>query len=728
MRARPAAIIACLLLLLLPVLSHAQDRLRQDFDRLQRLRDAVKVDADSLEYSEAEAKVIARGNVHIEMENRSLFADEITVDLDDQVMVAVGNVVLMEGLNRLQGDRLEYNYRTNLGVITHASAFLEPGVSFSGVEIRREGERQYHILDGKFTTCRLCQPEPQTPDWEFRASEATVYQDDFIVSHNSSFWIKGIPALFAPVAAYPIGPRRTGFLIPNFLYSNSDGFVVKQPFFWAISPSQDLTLTPIYRTKVGFEIAADYRYVLAEDAHGEMTGRYLHDISSDAPQTNRGEVKWLHDQVLAPTWTFKADVTYVSDQTFQQTFVETPVLVRTQRTIPSNIFVTQATPQYMLLGLVNVTRDLSTTTETRTGRLPEVGFQWLPNPVGGTPLFVGGQTSAVYLTQNQGEDAGRFDLYPGLGLPLTLTPWLTATSGVAFRETVYSEKTGGSGATNRTLVELGERLTSRLARRFDEPGFGLLRLTHVVEPTLAYQYIPWVNQESLPQFDATDFVSGQNRLTYQLTNRLIARWREAGGEVRGHEVATLGIIQSWNLQPQTRQFSDNYLTGLTPERVDQAVNVLASLNNGFSLAQERTLSNLVFSGSLSPVPGTALQGTLALNTEENRTDGINAGIQLRRPDLLTLEAGYTYVRGQQTNGLVGLLQIPVTKAILLEFLTRYDANTAVLLEQDAGLRYTSCCWEASLKYIYRQQGPNGTPENSLQFTIDLRVPTGTPGR
>jgi len=725
MRARPTAVIACLLLLI-PVVSHAQDRSLQDLDRLQRLREAVKVDADSLEYSEAEAKVIAKGNVHIVMENRSLFADEVTVDLDDQVMVATGNVVLMEGLNRLQGDRLEYNYRTNLGVITHASAFLEPGVSFSGVEIRREGERQYRILDSTFTTCRLCQPEPQTPDWEFRASEATVYQDDFIVSRNASFWIKGIPTLFSPVAAYPIGPRRTGFLIPRFLYSNSDGFVVKQPFFWAISPSQDLTLTPIYRTKVGFEIMAEYRYILAEDARGRMTGRYLRDISSSAPQGDRGEFKWLHDQILRPAWTLKADVTYVSDQTFQKTFVDEPVLYRTARTIPSNVFVTQTTPQYMLLGLLNVTRDLSQTTEQRTGRLPEIGLQWLPGPVGGTPLLVEGQTSAVYLTQNRREDTARFDFYPGLGLPLVLTPWLNATSGVALRETVYSEKSGGSGATSRILVELGERLTSRLARRFDEPGLGLLRLTHVVEPALTYQYIPWVDQQPLPQFDTTDFVSGQNRLTYQFTNRLIARWREAGGEVRNHEVATLGIIQSWNLQPRRREFSDNYLTGLTPERVDQAVDVLASLNNGFSLAQERTLSNLVFSGALSPVPGMAFQGTLALNTEAGRTDGINAGVQLRRPDLLTLEAGYTYVRDRRVNGVVGRIEIPVTRTILLDFLTRYDVHTATLLEQSAGIRYTSCCWELSLKYTYRAQGPALNVENSVQVTLDLRVPTATP--
>ncbi len=728
MHPHPAVIATCFLVLLFPIVSGAQDSLLPDLDRLQRLRDAVEVDADRMEYSEGERKVIAHGNVRVVMENRSLLADEVAVDLDDQMIVATGHVVLMEGLNRLEGDRVEYNYRTNLSVITNGRGFLESGVSFSGVEIRREGERQYRIRDARFSTCRLCQPEPQALDWEFRAGEATVYQDEFLFSRNTSLWIKGIPALFSPIAGLPIGPRRTGFLRPHFAYGNSDGFTVKQPFFWAISPSQDVTVTGIYRTKRGIELPGDYRYILAEDSRGELTGRYVYDTTPTAPQKNRWDLKWIHDQVLAPAWSFKADVQAQSDTSLQQSFVDTPVVQRTERSLPSNVFITQATPQYMLLGLLNETLDLSQTTKTRTGRLPEVGFQWLPSPLLGTPLIVEGQTSAVYLTQSQGEDTGRFDFYPGLRLPLALTPWLTATSAVAFRETAYTEKVGPSGSSYRTLVELGERMTSRVVRRFDEPGFGLLRLTHVVEPSLTYQYVPWTDQQSLPQFDTTDFVSGQNRLTYQLTNRLIARWREAGGDIRSHEVATLDILQSWNLQPRTREFSDNYLTGLTPERVDQAVNVLGSPSNGFSLAQERTLSNLVFNAGLSPAPGTAFQGTLALNTEDGSADAINAGLQLRRPDLLTLEAGYTYVRGQQTNGLVGLLQLPVTKTILLEFLTRYNAHTASLLEQDAGLRYTSCCWEMSLKYIYRAHGPDGKPENNLQWHLDLRVPALTLGR
>lgn len=720
MRVSPTATATFLLLLFFTTFSHADDGLRQDLQRLQRLRDAVDVDADHVEYNEAERKVMAKGNVHIVLGQRSLFADEVSVDLDDQELVATGHVILMEGLNRLEGDRIEYNYRTNLGVATNARARLGPGVSFSGVEIRREGERTYRAKEGRFTTCRACQPEPQIPDWEMRAKEATVYLDDVVAARDASFWVKGIPALYTPIIGLPIGPRRTGFLTPRFGYSNSNGFLVRLPFFWAISPSQDVTLLPAYRTKSGFELPADYRYILSEDSRGELYGRYIYQFNNSSLPTNQGELKWLHDQVLSPAWTFKAFVQAQTSTGIQRTFSDTPAIERTQRILDSNMFVTQSTPQYMLLGLLNYTRDLQSGTETRSGQLPNVTFQWLPGQFLGTPLLAGGETSAVFLTRNEGTDAGRFDFYPGVRLPLPLTPWLTATSLAAFRETAYTASQTSGGGTNRVLVELGEQLTSQFARRFDEPGLGLLRLTHIVEPAVAYQYVPWTNQQSLPQFGPTDFVSPQNRLIYQLTNRLIARWREASGEIRSHEVATLDILQSWNMQPQTRPFSNVYLTGLTPERVDQAVNIIQPLSNGFSEVQERVWSDLVFNTTLSPIPGAALRGTLALNTETKQTDAINAVARFRRSDLLTLDAGYTYDRGRQANGVVGRMELQATKTIRLNLLTQYDVHTSTLMENDVGIRYTSCCWEVRVGYLYRNKGPGQKPENSVHVIFSLR--------
>ncbi len=725
MRLLPAAAAAFLFGLFLSTLSHADPDLHQALERLERLRDAVEVDADSVEYSETERRVLAKGGVRIRLQERSLFADEVVVDLDDQSLVATGNVVLMEGLNRLEGERIEYNYRTNLGVVTNGRGLLMPGVSFSGVEIRREGEGQYSIRDGGFTTCRLCQPEPQAPDWEFHVQEATVYQDEWVVSRNTSFWVRGVPALFSPILAFPIGPRRTGFLIPRFGYGNNDGFVVKQPFYWAISPSQDATLTTTYRSRRGFEFLGEYRYILAEDARGEMSGRYLHDISSTAPQENRAEFKWLHDQILAPTWTFKADVRIQSDRALARDFVDSSVADRTQRTLPSKGFVTQATPQYMLLGLVDVTRDLSDVAGTRTSRLPELRFQWLPDRVLETPLVVEGETSMVYLERSPGENSGRLDFYPGLHLPVVLTPWLTATGQAAFRETAYTESVESREGNTRTLAEVGGRLLSRFARRFEEPGLGWLRLTHIVEPALTYQYVPWTDQQSLPQFDATDFISPQNRMLYRLTNRLVARWREAGGAIRSHEVATLEISQSWNLQPRTREFSDVYLTGLTPERVDQAVTDVHSLGNGFSQARERALSNLVFAAGVSPLPGIAFRGTLAFNTEDRRSEAVNTGLEVRLPDLLRLEVGSTYARDRDANGVVGKLELILSKVIRLEFLTRYDIHTNTSLENAVGLRYSSCCWEVALRYTNRARGTGQESENAVHVTFDLKVPTPT---
>ena len=728
MRVSPAATATLLLLLFLTTFSHADDGLKQDLQRLQRLRDAVDVDADHVEYNEAERKVVAKGNVHIVLGERSLFADEVSVDLDDQELTATGHVILMEGLNRLEGDRIEYNYRTNLGVVSNARARLGPGISFSGVEIRREGERTYRVTDGRFTACTACQPAPETPDWEMRAKAATVYQDDLVVARDASFWLKGIPALYSPIVGLPIGPRRTGFLIPRFGYGNTDGFVVKQPFFWAISPSQDALLTPTYRTKRGLDFLAEYRYLLSENSRGQMTGRYIYDTTTSAPERNREQFTWQHDQVLAPTWTGKADVRLQSDTSVNRSFSDNSVLERTQATLPSNIFVTQTTPQYMLLGLLNYTRDLTSATTTQTARLPDVRFQWLPSQVLGTPVVAEGEASTVYLVRNQGLNAGRLDFHPGAELPLPLSPWLTATSLAGFRETAYTGNERSSGGASRTLVGLGEQFTSQFARRFDEPGLGLLRLTHIVEPTLSYQYIPWTDQQSLPQFDPVDFISPQNRVVYQLTNRLVARWREGSGEIRSHEVGTLDILQSWNMQPRTRQFSNVYLAGLTPERVDQAVNVLQDLGNGFSQVQERVWSDLVFNATLSPIPGAAVRGTLALNPKDGTADAINAGVQLRRPDLLTLEIGSTYARGQDANGVVGRIELHMTKMILLDFLTRFDVHTSTFMENSGSIRYSSCCWEVRVKYIYRNKGPNEKSENAVHVTFELKSGVQPQGR
>jgi len=709
--------------LCLSMVCDARGALSRDMERLESLQDTVDLEADQIEYSEHERRVVATGAVRVVVGARTLFADEVSVDLDDQVIVASGNVILMEGMNRLEGDRIEYNYRTDVGIVTNARGALDTGVSFSGVEVRREGERQYSVTGARFTACRACQPEPKTPDWEFRASEATIYQDEWIASRNTSVWIKGIPAAFSPALALPIGPRRSGFLFPRFGYSNSDGFMIRQPFFWAISRSQDATLTAIYRTKRGFEFTGEYRYVLDERSRGVLAGRYLHDLEPGDQPPDRGEVKWVHDQIFSPTWTFKADVGYQTDPAINRDFIDSTVTDRTQRVLDSNVFIAQTTPRYTLLGLVGATQDLSEISLNRwSARLPELRFQWLPGTLFATPLVAEAATSAVYFLQSDAEDAGRFDLRPALHLPLALSPWLTSTTSAALYETVYAPSSRSSGSTNRLLFDLRQRFGNTLLRRFEEPGFGFSRLTHVMESSLGYQYVPWVDQQSFPQFDRLDFVNPQNRLTYRLANRLMGRSHGPGGEVQTYEVASLSVTQSVNLQPKTREFSDVYLQALTPERVDQAVENFQPLSNGFTRATERRLSNLVFQAGVRPRPNLSAYATVAFDVERPEVAGVNSGVALQLWDRLTVEAGQSYVRNEQVDGVVARILWRVTQDVLLDLSTRYDLRSDTLLEQNASLRFATCCWEVGVKYTYRTRGPGQSDENNVQVVFSLRVP------
>jgi LPS-assembly protein len=724
MRSALAAIILVALSMSLPAAGAAQDSLLPHLRQLERLRDLVNVDADSIEYLAGRRALVARGNVRVEVADALVTAEEVTVDLDEQSITAAGNVTLIRGFDHLEGERVEYNYRTDQGVIYKGRGFLAPTVSFSGAEIRREGPRQYRVQDGRITTCRLCQPEPEPVDLEVRAGEATIYQDDLVVARDASLWARGVPVLYAPVGALPIGPRRTGFLIPRFGYSNSNGFYLQQPFFWAISESMDATVTGIYRSERGVEVDGEYRYILDEATSGTLRGRYVYDTDPGPDvQNNRGEVTWKHVQSLSPTWSAKADIQYQTDRFLQRAFIDTPTLQRTERTLPARLFTTQMTSQYMALGLVEVIRDLSVAEETRTARLPEVGFQWHPMQVGRLPLVVEGGTTLDYLSRNKGEDTGRFDILPALSMPLPVTPWLMATTIGSLRETAYTQSEQPGKSANRFVAEIGEVVTARFARRFPSPGLGLLSLTHILEPSVGYQYVPAVSQQSLPQFDTADFISPQNRLTYRLGNRLVARFQDEAGRLRSREVASFSLAQSANLQPRAFEFSNAYLSGLTPERVDQAVEEIEPLDSSFSRAHERTWSNLVFQAGFSPTSWLNLRGTYAWNTEQWRTEGLNATLELPSWRFLTFEAGYTFVKDREANGLVGRVEVRPLQGLSLDWLTRYEVTTGQFNENTITLRYGTCCWQISLRFRQLIQGPGQPYQNGFTINFDLISPS-----
>ena len=79
---------------------------------------------------------------------------------------------------------------------------------------------------------------------------------------------------------------------------------------------------------------------------------------------------------------------------------------------------------------------------------------------------------------------------------------------MGLRETAYTGGQPGGEAPIASWSNLGQRLGSTFAAAIRGAGLRVsARLTHIVEPSVQYQYMPWVDQQSLLQFDAVDFVS-----------------------------------------------------------------------------------------------------------------------------------------------------------------------------------------------------------------------------
>jgi len=62
--------------------------------------------------------------------------------------------------------------------------------------------------------------------------------------------------------------RQSGFLFPEFGQNSRKGYFARVPYYWAISDSQDLTVTLDTFTKRGMGLELEYRYVLSRETQG----------------------------------------------------------------------------------------------------------------------------------------------------------------------------------------------------------------------------------------------------------------------------------------------------------------------------------------------------------------------------------------------------------------------------------------------------------------------------
>src|SRR5688500_4199836 len=268
----------------------------------------VTIVADSLEQIGADNRLVAVGNVEITRGTSRLIADRVEINRDTGDAIAQGSVIFYDGENQLTGQRIDYNLKTGTGIVYAPDARAAPYSRISGESMERLGESVYRVRRGSFTTC-----EDDPPPWSFRFGTATADLEDFVWGTNASFWVKNVPLIpFFPFFAAAIRrERQTGFLFPKLGSNSRRGLSTEVPFYWAISDSQVLTVTPLLYTERGAGVTADYRYLLSEDHRGGARGYLLHE--SEFEDDTRGVAAITHDWRIGRGFRFSADVNAVTD-------------------------------------------------------------------------------------------------------------------------------------------------------------------------------------------------------------------------------------------------------------------------------------------------------------------------------------------------------------------------------------------------------------------------------
>ena len=394
-----------------------------------------ELNADNIEYDRIREVYVATGSVVGVRGPVQLTADQVTFNKLSGRLLATGDVHLRDKISDLWTKRLELNINTETGNFSEGQIFLrETNSLLVGRHIKRFSETHYRAKDGSFTNCDA--KDGEVPAWRFTFEDFDFDLDDSLYGKGVWFNINDYPIVPLPPIRYPLGgARKTGLLIPTAGIDNVFGFRYQHSFFWAINPSQDLTISPLLLSKIGAGGDLEYRYILDRQSEGE----WLLSSIFDTTQPRSGAlVRGAHVQRFNEDLSLRMDVNISTNRRFLNDFSNSGVL----RALPSqqsNLLVNQRLDHGSLFLLSQFLQPLQDGGPTTFQRLPEVGHRLFNYPVFGDTVALGMDSTFVHWFREEGFNLSRVDLLPGLTTRgLHLGHVIGLRPQVKFREVFYT--------------------------------------------------------------------------------------------------------------------------------------------------------------------------------------------------------------------------------------------------------------------------------------------------
>jgi LPS-assembly protein len=287
----------------------------------QMLVQAVEVD-----YDYNNQRVSAVGNVQMFYNGTSVEADKVIYDQKTKRLHAEGNIRLTDAEGKITYANvmdLSDDYRD--GFVDSLRVDTEDQTRMAATRADRSAGNYTVFENGVYTACAPCKDDPKKPPlWQVKGARIIHNQTErMMYFENAQLEFFGVPMAYLPYFSTPdpTVKRKTGFLMPSYTSTAGYGFGIDTPFYWALAPDYDMTITPRITTRQGVLGQLEFRQRLMDGSYQiRAYGIYQLDPGVYAGQPGdrefRGAIDTKGQFAINDKWVWGWDGVVMSDYYF----------------------------------------------------------------------------------------------------------------------------------------------------------------------------------------------------------------------------------------------------------------------------------------------------------------------------------------------------------------------------------------------------------------------------
>ena len=294
------------------------------------------VQANELVYDYQRDTISAVGKVQIYYDGSVLTADRVTHNRKTNRLNASGNVRYQtKDGNVITTDQIDMDADFTDGFVQSLTVETPERTRMAAARADRSEGNITVLQSGVYTACEPCKENPSKPPlWQVKAARIIHNEAERVIHYeNASIEFFGVPIAHVPYFWHPdpTVKRQSGFLIPEFFGGDRTGYGAQIPYFWAIAPDRDLTVSVAPMTRqLGPLVSAEYRQRLVNGAYSiRASGIFQQDpnafqdpadnvlgVMSPGNRDFRGVVDTKGDFAINKRWNWGWDAAVQTDRFF----------------------------------------------------------------------------------------------------------------------------------------------------------------------------------------------------------------------------------------------------------------------------------------------------------------------------------------------------------------------------------------------------------------------------